>query len=385
MAALLAAAALALTACAGSDDKGEPDDGGDRGASLATTSDADWKPVADILGRTGKLNDGSVYKIGFARSDLSVQTKGVTVAPALSLGSWVAFARTPDGQTMLMGDLVVTEDELASVTDAVQAGGLQQTALHKHLLEQSPPIWWTHIAGHGDAADLARAVRSALDATDTPPPAPATSGQTSLDLDTAAIDEALGRSGTIAGGVYKFFIARRDPVTMSGMLIPPVHGSGYRPQLPAHRQRPRGDQRRFRHDRRRGPRRRPSTARRRNRHRRHTQPRVRRTTTPVLHALLGRERRRRTRPHATRRGGRHRGPVTPRPGAYRPAANHRWRTWSCRRRAMTSSFNGPCSAGILATARSHGTLRPRWPPYAASSRGCQLLRGEWSVVVGGVL
>lgn len=224
MAALLAAAALALTACAGSDDKGEPDDGGDRGASLATTSDADWKPVADILGRTGKLNDGSVYKIGFARSDLSVQTKGVTVAPALSLGSWVAFARTPDGQTMLMGDLVVTEDELASVTDAVQAGGLQQTALHKHLLEQSPPIWWTHIAGHGDAADLARAVRSALDATDTPPPASATSGQTSLDLDTAAIDEALGRSGTIAGGVYKFFIARRDPVTMSGMLIPPSMG-----------------------------------------------------------------------------------------------------------------------------------------------------------------
>lgn len=224
MAALLAAAALALTACAGSDDKGEPDDGGDRGASLATTSDADWKPVADILGRTGKLNDGSVYKIGFARSDLSVQTKGVTVAPALSLGSWVAFARTSDGQTMLMGDLVVTEDELASVTDAVQAGGLQQTALHKHLLEQSPPIWWTHIAGHGDAADLARAVRSALDATDTPPPASATSGQTSLDLDTAAIDEALGRSGTIAGGVYKFFIARRDPVTMSGMLIPPSMG-----------------------------------------------------------------------------------------------------------------------------------------------------------------
>lgn len=97
MAALLAAAALALTACAGSDDKGEPDDGGDRGASLATTSDADWKPVADILGRTGKLNDGSVYKIGFARSDLSVQTKGDR-RPALSLRSWVAFARTPTGR-----------------------------------------------------------------------------------------------------------------------------------------------------------------------------------------------------------------------------------------------------------------------------------------------
>lgn len=385
MAALLAAAALALTACAGSDDKGEPDDGGDRGASLATTSDADWKPVADILGRTGKLNDGSVYKIGFARSDLSVQTKGVTVAPALSLGSWVAFARTPDGQTMLMGDLVVTEDELASVTDAVQAGGLQQTALHKHLLEQSPPIWWTHIAGHGDAADLARAVRSALDATDTPPPASATSGQTSLDLDTAAIDEALGRSGTIAGGVYKFFIARRDPVTMSGMLIPPSMGLAtalnFQPtgngraaingdfvmtaaevQDVVQALRGGGIDIVAIHN-----------------HGFDEQPRL-----FYMHFWAG-ERRRRTRPHATRRGGRHRGPVTPRPGAYRPAANHRWRTWSCRRRAMTSSFNGPCSAGILATARSHGTLRPRWPPYAASSRGCQLLRGEWSVVVGGVL
>lgn len=97
MAALLAAAALALTACAGSDDKGEPDDGGDRGASLATTSDADWKPVADILGRTGKLNDGSVYKIGFARSDLSVQTK-VTVAPALSLGRGSRSPAPPTGR-----------------------------------------------------------------------------------------------------------------------------------------------------------------------------------------------------------------------------------------------------------------------------------------------
>ncbi|AMC53887.1 lipoprotein LpqO [Mycobacterium tuberculosis variant bovis] len=98
MAALLAAAALALTACAGSDDKGEPDDGGDRGASLATTSDADWKPVADILGRTGKLNDGSVYKIGFARSDLSVQTKGVTVAPRCHSGRGSRSPAPPTGR-----------------------------------------------------------------------------------------------------------------------------------------------------------------------------------------------------------------------------------------------------------------------------------------------
>ncbi|CRH13594.1 lipoprotein lpqo [Mycobacterium tuberculosis] len=141
--------------------------------------------------------------------------------PAVGVVGGVGMSAVGGGEGGDDGQQVAAEGH---TEHAVQAGGLQQTALHKHLLEQSPPIWWTHIAGHGDAADLARAVRSALDATDTPPPASATSGQTSLDLDTAAIDEALGRSGTIAGGVYKFFIARRDPVTMSGMLIPPSMG-----------------------------------------------------------------------------------------------------------------------------------------------------------------
>lgn len=83
---------------------------------------------------------------------------------------WAAFARYPGGETLLMGDLVVTERELPKVTDALQARGIAQTALHKHLLDERPAVWWTHIHGVGDAAELARGVRAALDETSTPPP-----------------------------------------------------------------------------------------------------------------------------------------------------------------------------------------------------------------------
>ncbi len=125
-----------------------------------------------------------------------MQTREVTRPPPALLGSWSAFARTPDGQTMLMEVWWSPKGELASVTDAVQAGGLQRTTLHKHLLEQSPPIWWTHIAR--PATPPTWPVRSGRRWMPPTLPASATSGGRSLDLDTA-IDEALGRSGTIAG------------------------------------------------------------------------------------------------------------------------------------------------------------------------------------------
>jgi hypothetical protein len=73
------------------------------------------------------------------RSDLQVVTVGVAIKPGLSLGGYVAFAKYDDA-TMVMGDLVVTEAELPKVTDALQSHGIEQTALHKHLLEQSPQV-----------------------------------------------------------------------------------------------------------------------------------------------------------------------------------------------------------------------------------------------------
>lgn len=186
--------------------------------------EGDWKGVADALGRTGKLMSGaSVYRVSFPRRDLAVASKGVRVKPGLALGSYAAFARYRDGKTMVMGDLVVREEELPRVTDVLQAKGVSQTAVHKHLLAHEPPVWWAHFEAEGDdAAELARAVKASLDATATPPPAP--SPPAPIDLDTAAVDAAMGTKGTDDGGIYKFTFARTETVTTHGRVLPPAMG-----------------------------------------------------------------------------------------------------------------------------------------------------------------
>jgi hypothetical protein len=172
---------------------------------LPTTA-ADWQAVADVLGRTGTVQGGVVYRVPLPRRGLHVTTHGVHVKTALSLGGYAAFAKYCDG-TMLMGDLVVTEAELPAVTDALQQAGIEQTAVHKHLLQQSPAVWWIHVHAMGDPVTLARGVRSALGATSIPPAA-APGKQPPVDLDTAALDTVFGRTGTADGGVDKFTFPR---------------------------------------------------------------------------------------------------------------------------------------------------------------------------------
>ncbi|MCC3778353.1 DUF1259 domain-containing protein [Streptomyces sp. UNOB3_S3] len=197
-------------------------DGAGAGAP-ATTTEQDWKPVADALERPGTLMDRTVYRVPLPRKDLKVTSHEVEIKPGLSLSGYAAFAKYHDG-TMLMGDLVVTEEELPKVTDALQKAGIEQTAVHKHLLEQSPAVWWTHIHGMGDPATLAKGVRAALAVTGIPAAAPAPSTQPPVDLDTAAIDAALGRKGTADGGIYRFIVARREPVTDGEHVLPPALG-----------------------------------------------------------------------------------------------------------------------------------------------------------------
>jgi hypothetical protein len=186
-----------------------------------TTSDADWKPVADALGRTGKLGDNNTaYRITLTRNDLQVTSYGVAIKPGLSLGGYAAFARYDNNETMLMGDLVVTEAELPKVTDALQSHGIAQTALHKHLQEQSPPVWWTHIQGMGDAAQLAQGLRAALDATSIGPAAAPPAQQPPVDIDVAGVQQALGRKGTQDSGLLKYSVPRKDVIVEDGFVLP---------------------------------------------------------------------------------------------------------------------------------------------------------------------
>lgn len=150
---------------------------------------------------------------------------GVVVTPGLALGTHVAFVRYADGSTMVMGDVVVTERELQHVTDAWQAHGIEQTAIHKHLLSQTPDLWWTHVHGHGhDAAALARGLRAGFDRTGTPPPA-RPQPPAPVDLDTAGMEAALGTTGSTDDGLFKILFVRRETVADGHLILPPGLGS----------------------------------------------------------------------------------------------------------------------------------------------------------------
>jgi Domain of Unknown Function (DUF1259) len=221
--AIAATVAVVLAGCS-SGSKGGAGSGNGQGGnprSALTTTDADWKPVADALGRSGKLgNNNTAYRVNLVRNDLQVSTDGVAIKPGLSLGGYAAFVRYDNDETLLMGDLVITEAELPKVTDALQSHGIAQTALHKHLLEQTPPVWWTHVHGMGDATQLAQGLRAALDATSIGPAAPPPAQQPPVDIDTAGVEQALGRKGTPDGGLLKYSIPRKDAIVEDGHVLP---------------------------------------------------------------------------------------------------------------------------------------------------------------------
>lgn len=206
-------------------DSGRGADTAGRIVQPVKTTNADWTGVAAALGRRGMLNRaGTVYRVGFPRSDLAVTSHGVRIKPGFALGGYATFARYPDGRALTMGDLVVAETELPKVTDALQAAGLDLTALHKHLLAQTPPVWWTHFHGIGrDPVALARKVRAVLNETATPPPArPSPSGR--IDLDTAGIDAAMGTKGTNDHGIYRFTFAHGRTVSERGLALQAAMG-----------------------------------------------------------------------------------------------------------------------------------------------------------------
>ncbi|MFJ2863058.1 DUF1259 domain-containing protein [Kitasatospora sp. NPDC087314] len=185
------------------------------------TTEDHWGDIVRALGRPGNLIRGTYHHTPFPRHDLSVLCRGVAVTPGLALGSHVSFVRYDDGSTLMMGDLVMTEDELPAMTDAFQAHGIAQTAIHKHLPSHEPNVWWTHVCAHGpDAVQLARGLRSALDRTGTPPPAQGPRPQQPLDLDTAGIDAALGAKGAGSGEVYTCLFARRETIIDEGHVLP---------------------------------------------------------------------------------------------------------------------------------------------------------------------
>lgn len=189
----------------------------------------DWTKVDAAIGRPGVEQAGGVHRYGFPRSDLKVTLDGVAIKPALALGSWAAFQPMGD-EAMVMGDLVLTQEEVNPVMSRLLAGGFTITALHNHLLRSAPATMYMHIGAHGDPVKLAQALHYALEASRTPlaspppgsrPPA----GTERLAFDTAALDRLMGSSGKISGGVYQFSIPRAEKLMDGGMIVPVSMGT----------------------------------------------------------------------------------------------------------------------------------------------------------------
>jgi hypothetical protein len=185
-----------------------------------------WSSAVDAeLARPGNLQADSTYKFGFPRSDLDVRIGSVKLMPALALGSWVAFLPTGPMQAMVMGDLVLTESEIGPAMRALQGAGIEQTALHNHLRGESPHVMYMHIMARGNPSMIAKGIRAALDVTGTPKTAAAPSAPTNpVDLDTAGIAQALGRTGRTNGGVYQVSVPRAEIIRAEGVMIPPSMG-----------------------------------------------------------------------------------------------------------------------------------------------------------------
>jgi hypothetical protein len=192
-------------------------------SSPALASAPDWNKVDQALGRPGAVMPGEVHRYGFPRSDLRVTVDGVALQPAFALGGWLAF-RSEGEDAMVMGDLVLTEGEINPVMSKVLASGLAVTALHNHLLRSQPATFYMHVEGHGDPAKLASVLHDALAASHTPLTASPASA-TKPDLDTAQIEQVIGRKGSVTGGVLQFGIPRGDSITESGMAVPPAMGT----------------------------------------------------------------------------------------------------------------------------------------------------------------
>ena len=188
-------------------------------AQTGSDKPGEWQAVDQALGRSGQVQADGAYKVAFPRSDLKVTVAGVELKPALALGGWVAFSK-PGADSMIMGDLVLVEDEVTPVMSSLEASGVQATALHNHVLRESPKVMYMHIGGHGDAVKLATAVKEAVALTKIPAPKPPASAAMDIGIDTAGIEQALGRSGKVNGGVFQVGIPRAESISEGGMKVP---------------------------------------------------------------------------------------------------------------------------------------------------------------------
>ena len=176
---------------------------------------ADYEGVLKALGKTGDYKS-NVLKVDIPRNDLKVTIDGIATPTPFGFGGWVALTKGDAGNDVMMGDLVLLEDEVNPVMSALLSNGLNVTALHNHFFFESPRVFYMHVHGHGKAAELARMVKPALDLIGKGNPQHQSSVAGGLStvaagsMDTAKIARVVGHQGEQSGQVYKITVGRDD-------------------------------------------------------------------------------------------------------------------------------------------------------------------------------
>ncbi len=180
--------------------------------ALPQAMPSDYQGVLTTLGRSGDYKD-NVLKVNIPRSDLRVTIQQRPAPTPFGFGGWVAFTKATDGMDVMMGDLVLTEDEVNPVMSAVLDQGLQVTALHNHFFWEQPRVFYMHVHGMGKAAELATRLKPAIaliDAAMKRAPAVTPAASAGPPLDGAALSKIIGHEGEQTGPVYKITIGRPD-------------------------------------------------------------------------------------------------------------------------------------------------------------------------------
>src|SRR5436309_6276322 len=185
-------------------------------ASLAGAQDipAEYQQVLTALGKQGDYR-ANVLKVNIPRNDVSVTVANVKTPTPFGFGGWVAMTKGTGGMDVMMGDLVLTQDEVNPVMSALLDNGIDVTALHNHFFWDEPRMFYMHVHAHGKPADLARKVKPAIDligkgaSRPAASPAPAAAAPATT-IDTAKLAQIVGTPGEQSGAVYKITIGRDD-------------------------------------------------------------------------------------------------------------------------------------------------------------------------------
>lgn len=176
----------------------------------------DIQKIEQILGMKGTEKDGE-YKVTVAQNDLDVKVDGFKIIPPMGMGSWTAFTPTDEG-AMVMGDIVVKEEEIGPVQKVVIDQGMTVTGLHNHFVRENPSVMYMHIGGVGSEEKLSQGVKAIFDKVKElrgKDPASAKAASVKNALDTVQIAEILGHQGEMNRGVYKITIGRPDVELMA--------------------------------------------------------------------------------------------------------------------------------------------------------------------------